>query len=209
MADTTPEVRPALGIPLFDRYDPRIVQEMAIGIDEEIDILARYRITGSAAEQLLTDPILRTEVTALTQELKRAGTTAKIKSRFVAEEIIGKLWEKIRQGAHTTGELLDVLKVLAKIGDLEPRETGGKLTGTIVRVDLNIGSLGFNPPPVRAVYAETPVPASAITPPPAAAFSADVSFVEVVDDEGLPGLAGGQVPAELAGLAVDSLDWVV
>ena len=139
MADTTPEVRPALGIPLFDRYDPRIVQEMAIGtVDEEIDILARYRITGSAAEQLLTDPILRTEVVALTQELKRAGTTAKIKSRFVAEEIIGKLWEKVRQGAHTTGELLDVLKVLAKIGDLEPREAGGKLTGTIVRVDLNI-----------------------------------------------------------------------
>lgn len=158
MADDS--TRPALaretGLPLFDRYDPRVVQELAVGVDDDLDVLARYGFTGAQATALLEDPILKTEVAALTQELRRAGTTAKIKARIVAEELIGSIWLKMKDGTRSVAEMLDVLKVLAKIGDLEPRDTGGKMTGTIVRVDLNFGSLGMNPPPQRAtIHAQT------------------------------------------------------
>lgn len=132
--------------PLFGRYDPKLVQELAITQEPDEDVLARYGFSGAEAMSLAADPVLKVEVAALTQELRRAGTMARIKARFVAEELIGQLRERVVSTEHrSVAELLDVLKVMAKIGDLEPREAGGKLTGTIVRVDLSIGSLPLGP----------------------------------------------------------------
>lgn len=149
-----------MSAPLFDRYDARLVQELAIGQEPEDEVLARYGFTPAETEKLLSDPVLKTEVAALVQELKRAGTMAKIKARFVAEDLIGQIWSKTREGTRSIAEMLDVLKIMAKIGDLEPRDASGKMTGTIVRVDLNFGMLGFNPQP-RTIHAT----ASSETPP--------------------------------------------
>ncbi len=138
------QARPAAGLPILDHIDSRIVQELALGLDESADILARYGVTGHDAERLLASPFLKNEVAALTTELRRAGTGAKVKARIIAEELIGRLYAKVKD-SHSIPDLLDCLKILAKIGDLEPRDTQGKITSTIVRVDLNLGALALPP----------------------------------------------------------------
>lgn len=137
--------RPVTGLPILDHFDSRLVQELALGYEDEDAILARYGFDEAGIARLKADAFLHAEVQALTTELRRAGTMAKIKARLAAEELITIAFQRAK-ATKTLAEALDALKIFAKIGDLEPRnDGGGKLTGTIVRVDLNIGQLGFAP----------------------------------------------------------------
>jgi hypothetical protein len=135
-----PDLKPA-GMPIFDRWDTRLVQELAMLDEPEAMILERY---GMRAEELALNPVLKQEVDALTTELRRTGQMAKVKARLVCEVLIGEAFRRARASLTLT-DVLDTIRVLGKIGDLEPRNDGAKVTGTIVRVDLNIGQLGFAP----------------------------------------------------------------
>ncbi len=177
------------GLPILDRIDPRVIQDLALSDEDEVQVFQRYGFTEDEARRLAADPIIKTEVQTLVTELRRAGTTAKVKARLAAESLIGDIYRKAK-AATVLGDMLDAFKALAKVGDLEPRNDGnGKLTGTIVRVDLNIGQLGFAP----AVSAQggAVIGATSIT-------QVDVTDVSHID---------GSIAAVFLGMELDALHW--
>lgn len=179
------DMQVATGLPVLDRYDSRLVQELALGMEDDDTILERYGFDTEGVARLRADPFLQAEVAALTQELRRAGTMAKVKARLAAEDLITTVYNRVKL-TKTLQDALDALKVLAKIGDLEPRSDGAKVTGTIVRVDLNIGQLGF-PPAAHAVI-DVPVVSDA-------SQNLELFAIE------------GSTPAALLGLELDVLQW--
>ena len=129
------------GMPVFDRYDPRMIQELVLLDDAEAVTLARW---GLPPDEMERSALLRAQCDELAGELKRSGQTAKIKARLACETLIGEAFRRAKASV-TLGDVLDALRVLGKLGDLEPRNDAAKVTGTIVRVDLNFAGLGFAP----------------------------------------------------------------
>ena len=187
----------ASGLPVLDRLDSRVIQDLALSDEPDVDVLARYGFSPDEAAKLAADPFIQTEVKALVTELRRAGTTAKIKARLAAENLIDKIYNKAKI-ANSLQDMLDAFKALAKVGDLEPRNDGAKVTGTIVRVDLNIGALGFAP----AAQAVAVAPVEIIE---AAPITQPIDVMR--ESQNLEHFIEGSIAARFLGMELDATEW--
>lgn len=141
------------GLPFLDSFDVKLIQDLALGMDDDAAIFARYRITPEQAVRLQGNEAFKAQVETARQQMHRTGHIAQVKSRLAAEALIDKLYIAASK-SNDVAEMVKAFDALAKVGDLIPKDSaGGGKGGAVVKVELNFGSFGFQPakPPEATV----------------------------------------------------------
>lgn len=118
---------------------PKFILEIASGIRDPVDIAEDEGFSSDAWEALKVYPPFVAQVEAKKAELKASGYSFKMKSAFIAEDLLAGLYEKAtEQGAsfHTT---LELAKFTARAAGLDSPNDEGKSTGSSFNISINLG----------------------------------------------------------------------
>ena len=137
---------------------PKFILEVASGIRDPADIAEDEGFSSDAWEALKVYPPFVAQVEAKKAELKATGYSFRMKSAFIAEDLLTGLYEKAtEQGAsfHTT---LELAKFTARAAGLDAPSKDEEQSGNQFNISINLGggnvvSVGVNSqkPPVRAL----------------------------------------------------------
>ena len=103
--------------------DPRLILEVASGLEEPEAIALRYGIDAEAWKSLSTWQPFINEVAAKRAELERGGYVFKMKAHLLAEDMLQDVYLRAKSHDASLPLKLDTLKTFAKLADLEPRPT--------------------------------------------------------------------------------------
>lgn len=103
--------------------DPKLVLEVASGLEEPAAIALRYGLDQAAWEQLSTWPPFVNEVAAKKAELEKSGYTFKMKAHLLADDLLGDVYLRAKGHDTALSLKLETLKLLSKLADLEPKNT--------------------------------------------------------------------------------------
>lgn len=101
--------------------DPRMVVEIALGMESPVDIAYRYGINASQFRALEQHKPFLAEVAAKRAELERGGQTVKVKAAWMTENLLDDLYLKAKDNNASIGQLQETIKLTAKLADLEPK----------------------------------------------------------------------------------------
>lgn len=143
--------------------DPRLVLEIAQGLEHPDVIASRYNLTIPQWERVKADPAFQMQVENRRAELKREGHSFRAKCALAAEDLIGDVY--VMAKAKDTGltSKLDAAKWFAKMGNLEPKEEkSSSLLGAGFSITIDMGdgksitmsTAGALPQAERAIDAE-------------------------------------------------------
>lgn len=100
-----------------------LTMDLALGLDSIDDILVRYGIDGYTWESLQNNLTFRRELMALRRELAEDGTTFKRKAALQAETYLSEVHNLMQDASTPPNVKVDIFKTLAKLGELEPKDT--------------------------------------------------------------------------------------
>lgn len=100
---------------------PEMIAEIAYGMHEPVDIAFRFGYSKSEYEALEQNRYFVAAVMSARSELERAGHGVKVKARFMTENLMDDIYVRAKSPQASIGQVLDAVKVLSKLGDLEPK----------------------------------------------------------------------------------------
>lgn len=103
-------------------WDPRLVIDLALGIDSLEDILLRFGLSEAAYNRLTEIPSFRRELATQMRELREGGVTFGKKAAAQAESYLEKVDEIVFDNSVPASTRMDAIKWCAKMGSLEPKE---------------------------------------------------------------------------------------
>ena len=118
---------------------PKFILEVASGIRDPVDIAEDEGFSSDAWEALKIYPPFVAQVEAKKAELKATGYSFRMKSAFIAEDLLAGLYEKAtEQGAsfHTT---LELAKFTARAAGLDSPNEAEQNTGNKFSISINLG----------------------------------------------------------------------
>jgi len=118
---------------------PRFILEIASGIRDPADIAEDEGFSPEAWEALKVYPPFVAQVEAKKAELKATGYSFRMKSAFIAEDLLAGLYEKAtEQGAsfHTT---LELAKFTARAAGLDAPAKDEETAGAVFSISINLG----------------------------------------------------------------------
>lgn len=121
-------------------YTSAMVAEIAMGMHEPADIAYRYGIVRSEFAKLEKNTAFLAEVAAKRAEYERGGQTVKMKAQLMAEHLMDDMFLRAKSPDASIGQIQESIKILAKLGDLEPKNNGPVVTpgsGTSVQIIFN------------------------------------------------------------------------
>lgn len=98
-----------------------MIHDLAAGMEEPVDIAFRYGYSASQWAILEEFPPFRQAVAAARSELEKGGHTVRTKARWMVDVLIEDLYLKSKGASVTIGQLQETVRVLARLGDLEPK----------------------------------------------------------------------------------------
>lgn len=113
---------------------PEMVAEIALGMEEPVDIAYRYGFVASEYKALEQHKPFVADVAAKRAEYERGGTTAKIKAAWMAENLMDDLFLRAKSPEASIAQVQETVKIFAKLGDLEPKQ----------RMDVSQQGAGFS-----------------------------------------------------------------
>ncbi len=123
-------------------WDPKLVFELALGIEPLAAILERHGLTERHYNQLVDHPAFRKDLSAQRLEMQEHGVTFKHKARLQAEMYLKEMHTIITD---STGDVpastkVDAIKYITKVAELEPdkktaSDDGGKQT---INIQINV-----------------------------------------------------------------------
>jgi hypothetical protein len=128
--------------------DPKLILEMAAGV-EDPDLLAKkYGYPEVRWELLKNDPAFKQAVEVKRSELQRSGYIFKTKAALCAEDLLEDIYEQAKDPETPLTQKLDAFKTFTKLGGLEPKEEKQVATGPGFQITINLGeqsvTLGSN-----------------------------------------------------------------
>lgn len=124
--------------PTPNPWDPRLVMDLAAGVDSLEDILPRYGLTREDYEALAGVPAFRRDLSTTLREFREKGITFGIKAKIQAEAYLVEIDEMIGDKSVPAATRLDAIKSVVKWGGLEPKETKTEQTsGVTVNLMIN------------------------------------------------------------------------
>lgn len=117
-----------------------VVVALAIGADDPYNILTGYGFSERMVEIISTDPAIQKAVDAKRRELQREGYTFRLKAALAAEMLLDEVVTTALDPKATLATKHDVLKTLAKFGNLEPKEDKQAVAPTGFQVNIQIGN---------------------------------------------------------------------
>lgn len=101
---------------------PAMIQDLATGVEEPIDIARRYGYTDQEWDELKDDKWLNREVNFAIAERSKSGKTFTTKAKLMSEMLLENVYECALGDNVPAKDKAAVLTVLAKLGNLEPEK---------------------------------------------------------------------------------------
>jgi hypothetical protein len=114
LATTSSEPHVTLDIP------PQLVWECAAGLENPVDVAARFGFEGDKWERLSQWPPFITAVQAQRAEFERNGMTFRLKAGLMAEEMMGQMFKQAIGMDTTILQKLSVFNSLVDVAGLKP-----------------------------------------------------------------------------------------
>ena len=112
---------PSFRSPTKSPWDPRLLMDLALMVDSEEDILARYDLTQERLNKLLSNSAFRRELVLLRRDVASNGATFRAKARVQAESYLPELDSLVTDIDVPASVRLDAIKQAVKWADLEPK----------------------------------------------------------------------------------------
>lgn len=104
------------------RVPPEMMTELALGMEDGVLVAQRHGFSAADFAALMGQPWFMKALQAKQDDLEANGFTFRAKMGLLAEDLLVDLWTVAKQS--DSGSLkLDVAKLLAKLADLEPKNT--------------------------------------------------------------------------------------
>jgi len=116
---------PAPGAPNVNPWDPRLILDLALAIEDTEPILERYDLSESEYQALMRTPSFRRDLALTMREVRENGLSFKHKARVQAESYLEVLDQLVYSPATPASTRLDGIKQAVTWGDLSPKEGKG------------------------------------------------------------------------------------
>ena len=117
---------------------PAMIQDLATGVEEPIDIARRYGYTDAEWEELEKDKWLNREVDFAIAERAKSGKTFTTKAKMMSEMLLENVYECALGDNVPAKDKAAVLTVLAKLGNLEPEKKQQTETGPGFSITITV-----------------------------------------------------------------------
>lgn len=119
-------------------WSPRLVMDLAVGVDPVNEILDSYGLDFDDLERLMNNPTFRRELASLRREVAENGTSFRSKARMQAESYLSTLDDIVLDTNAPTSVRLEGIKSAVRWADLEPKKSGGEeQPATSINVQIN------------------------------------------------------------------------
>ena len=106
-----------------NRWDPRLILDLALGVEDLDTVLPRYNLTFDDYETLAHSPIFRRELALTIRDVRENGLPFKAKARVQAEAYLEVLDELVYNDGTPASTRLEAIKSTVAWGGLIPKES--------------------------------------------------------------------------------------
>lgn len=137
-SDDTAQTLPAFPTPKqINAWDPRLILDLAIAVDDLETILTRYQLTRPAYDRLTTTQAFRRELALTIREIRENGASFRQKAKIQAESYLEVLDDMVYSETTPASVRLDAIKSTVAWGDLVPKEAKGEAVNA-QQINVNI-----------------------------------------------------------------------
>lgn len=122
----------------FLDLDPTMIREIATGLEEPVDVAARYGFSKEEFKDLARMPEFRAEVSRIQSEMQRSGQTFKLMAGEMAHKLLEDMFQHSLGGETPVRDKAAALQLLTKIADLEPKKDAAVKAGPGFSITINI-----------------------------------------------------------------------
>jgi hypothetical protein len=115
-----------------------MVAEIAAGLEDPKDIAFRHGIAGKAWEDLKNWLPFQNAVAAQKAEYEKSGYTFKMKARLLTEDVFDQAYKYAKSTETSLLQKLEFIKLGAKLGDMEPKQTSQTQAGPGFSITINL-----------------------------------------------------------------------
>lgn len=130
--------------PLSTRYrniDPRMIYDLASGVEEPDEIARRYGFEGEEWEQLAQRPELIRAVQQQAAELKKNGTTFRNKAKLLSDSMLNNLYQAAMRDDVPVKDKAAALLAVAKFAGVDaPAQQASQGAGFSITINLPASS---------------------------------------------------------------------
>lgn len=139
----------------YRNIDPRMIYDLASGVEEPDEIARRYGFEGKEWEQLAKRPELIRAVKQQAAEQAKNGTTLKNKARLLSDSMLNNLYQATMRDDVPVKDKAQALLTVTKIAGLDaPAQSQAQGAGFSITINLPDMSKS-TPPAVEVVAKET------------------------------------------------------
>lgn len=141
-----PAYKPALSA------SQEMILQIALGMEEDSDIAARYGIEGEEWEKLKAYRPFQLAIEKQKAELEASGLTFRVKAKALTEDVFEEAYKIARGNEATLMQKLEFIKLGAKLADMEPKNTAQVAQGPGFSISINFST----PKPENKIIDITP-----------------------------------------------------
>lgn len=126
-------------------HSKRVMLEIALYLegsgDTVEDLISRNQISADELQKLLSNPIFRTDLSRMREEVREKGLTFRVKARAMAEELLKSTWLLTQDNNVSPTVRADLIKAVVEWGDLKPKnKESAQDMGGGIKILINLGS---------------------------------------------------------------------
>jgi len=121
-----------------NRWDPRLILDLALGVEDLDTVLPRYNLTFDDYETLAHSPIFRRELALTIRDVRENGLPFKAKARVQAEAYLEVLDELVYSDGTPASTRLEAIKSTVAWGGLIPKESKEENAGNATNINVQI-----------------------------------------------------------------------
>lgn len=141
LSNTLPPRQPPPSLPQTvspNLWDPRLVLDLAVGVDSLEDILIRYDLSEREFELLNQVQAFRRELALTIRDVRENGVPFTSKARVQAESYLEVVDNMVLDSETPASVRLDAIKSIVKWGKLEPKDDKASDTTNATQINVNI-----------------------------------------------------------------------
>ena len=124
--------------PAANAWDPRMILDLAIGVDGLGEILERYDITPAEYDILSSVPTFRRELAMTMRDVRENGVLFAAKAKVLAESYLTDIDEMIQDDKTPASTRLNAIQSVVRWGKLEPTKDTGTDTSSTGQINIQI-----------------------------------------------------------------------
>ena len=125
-------------VPPTCQWDPRLVLDLAIAVDDLSVILARYDLTEAEFNLLSDTPVFRRELALAMRDARENGVGFQVKAKIQAESYLSVLDALVYDNNTPASVRLECIRSAVQWGALLPKEAKADSTQNATQINVNI-----------------------------------------------------------------------